>query len=96
VAHAAYRMRELHDKLNVGALQYDEPWPYMPHLTIVKHKAVELAAEAAEISRQRWAQYQGPRRILLEELTFVREGAAEMSWIDLLPIPLGSSLAFKR
>src|SRR5215469_9157516 len=36
VAHAAYRMRELHDRLNTGALEYEEPWPYMPHMTIVK------------------------------------------------------------
>src|SRR5512146_1209453 len=34
VTHAAYRMRELHDKLNVGAMCATEPWPYMPHLTI--------------------------------------------------------------
>jgi 2'-5' RNA ligase len=96
VAHAAYRMRELHDHLNTGALLYDEPWPYMPHLTIVKHKALDLAEQAADISRRRWAEYQGTRRILVEELTFVREGAAEMSWIDLAPIPLGSSLAPSR
>src|SRR5215471_16915151 len=28
VAHGAYRMRELHDRLNTGALQYDETFPY--------------------------------------------------------------------
>src|ERR1700675_3973837 len=36
VAHAAYRMRELHDRLNTQALAAQEEWPYMPHLTIVK------------------------------------------------------------
>src|SRR3569832_704123 len=30
VAHAAYRMRELHERLNNGGLRFDEPWPYMP------------------------------------------------------------------
>lgn len=93
VAHAAYRMRELHDKLNTGPLQYDEPWPYMPHLTIVKHRDAEAALHAAEVSRQRWARYQGSRRILLDELTFVREGQEVGSWIDLTPIPLGRTLA---
>jgi 2'-5' RNA ligase len=96
VARAAYRLRELHDKLNTGALQCDESWPYMPHLTIVKHNEVELAYRSAEISRQSWAQYLGTRRILLDELTFVREGDSAMSWIDLAPIPLGSRIAYRR
>src|SRR5262250_1908717 len=34
VAHAAYRMRELHDQLNINGLAFEEEWPYMPHLTI--------------------------------------------------------------
>jgi 2'-5' RNA ligase len=36
VAHAAYRMQELHDRLNTDGLAANEEWPYMPHLTIVK------------------------------------------------------------
>src|SRR5208337_3123780 len=43
VARGAYRMRELHDLLNRDALDYQEPWPYMPHLTIVKADTVEEA-----------------------------------------------------
>ncbi len=93
VAHAAYRLRELHDKLNLGALSADESWPYMPHLTIVKLSQVEAARQAAEVSRQRWAGYRQTRRILVEELTFVREGDNPYSWIDLAPIHLGSRLA---
>jgi 2'-5' RNA ligase len=93
VAHAAYRMRELHDKLNIGALQSDESWPYMPHLTIIKLSEVDAARAAAELSRQRWAQHEGSRRILIDELTFVREGQDAYSWVDLAPIPLGSRLA---
>ena len=43
VAHAAYRMRELHDLLNVNGLACNEEWPYMPHLTIVKMGAEDQA-----------------------------------------------------
>jgi 2'-5' RNA ligase len=93
VDHAAYRLRELHDMLNQGALQFDEPWPYMPHLTIVKLAEAEAAFRAAEISRQRWTRYNGSRHILIDELTFVCEGNGETSWIDLAPIRLGSRLA---
>jgi 2'-5' RNA ligase len=93
VAHAAYRLRELHDMLNLGALEFEEPWPYMPHLTIVKLSEPDAACRAAELSRRRWARYRGSRRILIDELTFVREGNGEYSWIDLAPIPLGNRLA---
>ncbi|MFB3814486.1 MAG: 2'-5' RNA ligase family protein [Terriglobales bacterium] len=96
VAHAAYRLRELHDKLNVNGLQYEEPWPYMPHLTIAKLSDIESARRAAEISRQRWAAYQDTRRILVDQLTFVREGSSMHDWIDLTPFPLGSRLAPTR
>lgn len=93
VAHAAYRMRELHDHLNKGPLFFEEPWPYMPHLTIVKLSDVEAARSALETSRNRWAEYAGSRRILIDELTFVREGRDIYTWRDLAPIPLGSRMA---
>ena len=93
VAHAAYRLRELHDKLNIGPLEFEEPWPYMPHLTVAKLPEPATICNAAEVSRRRWAHYTGSRHIRIEELTFVREGVREHSWIDLVPIPLGSQLA---
>jgi 2'-5' RNA ligase len=95
VAHAAYRLRELHDQLNIQALQAEEPWPYMPHLTIVKVGTPEEAGSAFHVAEQRWSQYQGSRRVLIEELTFVREAPGN-SWEDLAPVPLGGSLAVKR
>src|SRR5437868_4361716 len=94
VAHAAYRLRELHDQLNMNALRAEEPWPYMPHLTIVKVATPEQANSAFEVAQQRWSQYQGSRRVLIEKLTFVREAPGD-TWQDLAPIPLGGSLAIK-
>src|ERR1700724_1048323 len=55
VAHAAHRMRELHDRLNVNALACHEEWPYMPHLTIVKMGAEDQAQYAYRVARTRWA-----------------------------------------
>ena len=91
VAHAAYRMRELHERLNSGILASREQWPYMPHLTIVKMPTQEQALRAFEIARERWSQYEGSPRIAVEELTFVREDENN-TWVDLAPIPLGRSL----
>jgi 2'-5' RNA ligase len=89
VAHAAYRMRELHDRLDTGPLACQEAWPYMPHLTIVKFDQAEAAQAAVAGTQLRWAQYPGSRIIRIEELTFVREGAEPYSWIDLVSLRLG-------
>jgi 2'-5' RNA ligase len=88
---AAYRMHELHKRLNAEALKADEEWPYMPHLTIAKLSSEELAQRAFIMARDRWAQYRGSRRILVNELTFVRE-QRQNRWVDLAGVPLGRSL----
>jgi 2'-5' RNA ligase len=91
VAHAAYRMRELHDRLNTRVLAAAEEWPYMPHLTIVKMADEEQAQKAHIVARDRWAQFHGGRHVRVEKLTFVRE-QEQNRWVDLAGIPLGRSL----
>jgi len=91
VAHDASRLRELHDQLNTQTLAFAEEWPYTPHLTIVKMPTEREAEQALEIARERWRQYTGTHRILLDRLTFVREDA-QNCWVDLAPVPLGGTL----
>jgi len=91
VTHAASRMHELHDRLNIRALSAVEEWPYMPHLTIVKLSSEELAEKAYITARDRWARFSGSRHIQIRELTFVREDD-QNSWVDLAGVPLGRSL----
>ena len=88
---AASRMSELHRKLNTEQLQFQEEWPYIPHLTIVKMGSEPPARKAYQIARERWEEYAGSRRILLERLTFVREESPNC-WVDLAPIQLGRRL----
>jgi len=92
---AAVRMTELHRKLNTDALAFQEEWPYIPHLTIVKMGAEQPAQSAFQLARRRWSGYEGSRRILLEKLTFVREDVradAPSCWVDLAPVQLGRTL----
>jgi 2'-5' RNA ligase len=91
VAHGAYRLRELHNRLDTGVLGCREQWPYMPHLTVVKMADETQALSAFEVASQRWGQYLGSRRISIEELTFVREGE-NSTWVDLAPVHLGRSM----
>jgi len=87
VACGAYRMRELRDQLNRDALCFDEPWPYMPHLTIAKMDSVSEAQKLLQVARQRWQAYTGPRTISIKSLTLVK-GTGER-WVDILKIRLG-------
>jgi hypothetical protein len=91
VLGGAARMIELHSKLNTEALEFQEEWPYIPHLTIVKMSIEQPARKAFEIAGERWAKNIDSRRILLEKLTFVRE-EVEHCWVDLAPVPLGRRL----
>jgi 2'-5' RNA ligase len=92
IAHAAYRMRELHDRLNVGPLYADEPWPYMPHLTVAKMDTPDEAKRVYDEARRRWDEFAGTRNLLIEELTFVRQAGPDR-WTDIAPIHLGTRLA---
>ncbi|MGH9529879.1 MAG: hypothetical protein ACRD2S_08185, partial [Terriglobales bacterium] len=74
-----------------GALASDEPWPYLPHLTIVKMGAEDQAQEAYRLASRRWSEFRGSRSIRVERLTFVREDGLNR-WIDLAEIQLGRPL----
>jgi len=91
VAFGAARLQELHDQLNKQILAFDEEWPYIPHLTIAKMSTEDEAGQALQLSRDRWRQHPGSRRILLDRLTFVREDA-QNCWVDLAPVTLGGTL----
>ena len=81
VARGAYRMRELRDRLNRDALHFEEPWPYMPHLTIGKMVNEEEARKLLEVARERWQSYTGPRTVSIDSLTFVK-GTGER-WVNI-------------
>ncbi|MGD1213667.1 MAG: 2'-5' RNA ligase family protein [Terriglobales bacterium] len=87
VKQAAYRMRELHDRLCGRGLRCEESWPYIPHLTILKTETDEQARAACVVARERWAQFPGKRQVHVEELMFVRENGG--GWQDVAPLPLG-------
>ncbi len=91
VGYAASLLHELHSQLNTQSLAFAEEWPYIPHLTVVKMPTEQAAHQALGIARERWRQYAGSRRILLDRLIFVREDEPNC-WVDLAPVQLGGSL----
>ena len=89
VARGAYRMRELRDKLNHDSLCFEEPWPYMPHLTIAKMDDTAEAKKVLKIARERWQAYSGPRNASIDALTLVK-GSGER-WVDVATVRLGDA-----
>jgi len=87
VARGAYRMRELREKLNRGVFCSEEPWPYMPHLTIAKMDTMDEAEKLLKVSRDRWESYAGPRTVRIAGMTLVK-GTGER-WVDVAKTPLG-------
>ena len=86
MARGAYRLREMHEKLNRSGLEFNEPWPYMPHLTIAKMDTTEEARKVLEEARLRWNEYKDSRTVRIESVTFVK-GNGER-WVDLGHIAL--------
>lgn len=86
VRYAGYRMRELHDLLNCDGLQYTEPLPYMPHVTVAKLNSNERAEEVLKTSKERWARFTGSHVVTVNRLTFVC--GSGHTWTDLANIDL--------
>ena len=95
-AAGSQRLIALHDALNHGCLEREEPFPFVPHVTVAQ-ELDEASAQAVleEVSRA-WSHYEGETSFRIELLSFVQQ-APENRWVDLVPIPLGSLLApFRR
>jgi 2'-5' RNA ligase len=91
VSEGASQLEDLHARLNTKGLSFAEKWSYVPHMTIGTMATPQAAERALEIARGCWQQYRGTRRILIDQLTFVRE-ESENCWVDLAPVPLGGHL----
>jgi len=89
VDEGANTMCSLHGILAAGALEFQEEWRYTPHLTIVKMETPEAAQSALTLAQSLWMGYEGPRRVQVTELTFVREEDDD-NWRDLGRVPLGA------
>jgi 2'-5' RNA ligase len=87
VARGAYRLRELHDRMNREVLHCFEPWPYMPHLTVVKADIADEVPKVIDIARQHWKEYSDTRKVQISKLAFVKGNGDR--WVDLATLPLG-------
>jgi hypothetical protein len=81
-------MQEIHEALNTGAAQFNEPFPYHPHITLAQQISPAQVPAVFELAHYRWAGCTYPRSFLVDRTTFV-QGTRFNTWIDLEDHPLG-------
>ncbi len=89
------RLIEMHRVLNAGKLEYLEPFPYEPHITLAQDLTRQPSAELAALARRRWSEFHYPRTFTVESLTFVRNTARNV-WVDLAHFQLEPALSIHR
>ena len=72
----------LHRKFSAEALEFDEPFPFHPHITLAQNFDLGTVSERLEVARTRWNSYTGSREFLLDRIVFV-QNTENNCWIDL-------------
>ncbi len=88
IVRGAQELCDVYRTVNRGPLCYRENFSYHPHITLAQGIPAEQAAAAAELARERWAKYRGPRRFLISSLCFVQHVAPSI-WVDVATVPTG-------
>jgi 2'-5' RNA ligase len=76
------RLFELHDAMNAGALAFDEPFDYHPHVTLAQGFSREELPEVYEAAVRRWNEAAPDTRVTIDTVTFV-QNTIDNIWIDI-------------
>jgi 2'-5' RNA ligase len=85
----AAELRKLHSAMNAGALAFDEPFLYHPHVTLAQELMSADVAAAHATARRRWENYPGKRSFRAERAVFVQNSLHNV-WLDLAEFGLGT------
>jgi 2'-5' RNA ligase len=89
IGAGAQELYQLHSVMNTSALEFAEPFPYHPHITLAQEVPHEQVGELTELARRRWAEYTGSRTFRAERAVFV-QNTLENCWLDLAEYSLGT------
>ena len=87
VEWGARELRQMHQRLNTGATQYDEPFEFHPHITLAQNLPHERVADTLQQARQFWSEWKGKVIFPVEELSFV-QNTEQNRWLDLMHVRL--------
>src|SRR6266566_1420154 len=85
----------MYKSLNVGPLEYQEPFPYHPHITLAQGLTRALSVELAAVARRRWSAYAYQRVFPVESLAFVQNTTRNL-WVDLAHFQLHPAPSIRR
>jgi 2'-5' RNA ligase len=89
LGRGASELSSLHAAMNSGALEFCEPFPYHPHITLAQEIPHDDVPAVRELARRRWAEFRGPRSFRAERAVFVQNTLSDC-WIDLAEYSLGA------
>ena len=85
------QLRRMHGALNQGALAFEEPFEYHPHVTLGQELEPGHAGPLLELAALRWREFTGKRTFLAERAVFVRNTHGRL-WTDLADGPLQAAI----
>ncbi len=89
VGAGADELCRMHSAMNCDALDFREPFPYHPHITLAQEVPHESVAGLIELTERRWNEYRGTRSFRAERAVFV-QNTLDNRWIDLAECFLGA------
>jgi hypothetical protein len=75
-------LEDLHRVMATGPLEFEESYPFHPHITLAQNFEVETVEARFQLAQEHWAAYAGPREFLLDRVVFVQNTATNC-WMDL-------------
>jgi hypothetical protein len=87
VERGTEQLRRMHGALNQGALAFEEPFEYHPHVTLGQELEPGKAEPLRELAARRWGEFPGSHTFRAERAVFVRNTHGRL-WTDLADGPL--------
>src|SRR5476649_781437 len=82
VGAGAADLHRMHDAINRGALAFDEPFAYYPHITLAQQIEPDRVQAVHELAGRRWKEFTGRRRSARSgrRLCRTQRGTAGSTW----------------
>ena len=89
IGAGAADLRRMNAAMNSGALEFQEPFPYHPHVTLAQEIPPQEVQAVHELARRRWKEYRGGSVFRAERTVFV-QNTLDNCWLDLAGYSLGA------
>jgi hypothetical protein len=89
VGAGAEGLQGMHLAMNRDALQFQDPFPYHPHITLAQELPHDNVPAINELANRRWREFSGNRCFPAKKAVFV-QNSLKNYWIDLAEYTLGS------